>query len=74
MRLWFLAAILVVIGFLLYRRRLAAGRRAGQLSDDLIRRLERGESIEVDEPLDQELIREEEERFWDESWDEPEEF
>lgn len=64
------AALLVAAGGLAARRRLAE-HRAG-LTDDAIRALERGASVELDEPLDLEEAAEEEARFWNESWDEPE--
>jgi hypothetical protein len=43
------------------------------LSDEEIRRLERGGSIRIDAPTDLEEVAEEEARFWEESWDEPNE-
>ena len=36
--------------------------------------LERGELVVDDEPLDLQEIEEREERFWSDSWDEPEEW
>lgn len=52
-------------------------RRPPEITDDMIARLESGESLwlEHDEPLDLDEIREEEERFWEsESWDEADEW
>ncbi|MBI4410283.1 MAG: hypothetical protein HY561_11285 [Gemmatimonadetes bacterium] len=66
------AAALTVVAGLLLRRRLQT-MRAARLSDDLIRQIEERGSIEVDEPLDLDAIRAEEEQFWGETWDEPEE-
>jgi hypothetical protein len=43
------------------------------LTDEEIRRLERGGSIEVDAPTDMSEVAEEEQRFWEERWDEPDE-
>lgn len=65
------AALLVVAAWVGYRRRLrdAIG---GTLDDGHIRQIENAGRIEVDEPLDLEEAREEEERFWSEEWDEPE--
>jgi hypothetical protein len=69
--LFALGAALVVVAWLAHRRRF--GRMTGrELSDDDIRRIEAGGRVELDEPLDLEEAAEEEERFWNESWDEPE--
>lgn len=68
--LFLVAALLVAIGWLGYRRRMAGLR--GTLTDEDILAIERGERIAGHEPLDLEEAAEEEERFWDESWDEPE--
>ena len=66
----FLAAAAVVVN----RRRIREyfdGR--GHLDDDMIRRIEQDGSIDIEDPLDLEQVREEEERFWSETWDVPEE-
>jgi len=66
----FLAAAAVVVN----RRRIRDyfdGR--SHLDDDMIRRIERDGSIDIEDPLDLEQVREEEERFWSETWDVPEE-
>jgi hypothetical protein len=69
-----LMALLVAAAGLLYWRRLERLRPEDtRLTDDLIRRIEREGRIELDEPLDWEEIRAEEEEFWRETWDEPEE-
>ncbi len=73
---WFLLALLVLAAGLAVRVRLLrrrARRRAG-LDDSDIRRIERTGALRTDEeePLDQDLIDEEERRFWEQSWDEPE--
>ncbi|MFP4623870.1 MAG: hypothetical protein ACOC3J_06695 [Gemmatimonadota bacterium] len=65
------AAVLVVAGWLEYRRRLKRVTERG-LSDGDIRRIEASGTLDSDEPLDLEEAAEEEERFWEESWDEPE--
>jgi hypothetical protein len=69
------AAVLAIAAGLLYRNRLEETRRLdpGVLDDDLIRQIEREGYIELEEPLDLEDIRKQEERFWEESWDEPDE-
>jgi hypothetical protein len=55
--------------------------RGGRVTDELIRKIERGEWIDEDErpdsdePLDVDAIAEEEERFWEGSeWDDPDEY
>lgn len=63
-------ALLVTAGWLGYRRRLSEVRP--RLTDDDIRAIEEGGRIGAEEPLDLEEAADEEERFWDESWDEPE--
>lgn len=73
---WFLLALLVLAAGLALRVRLLrrrARRRAG-LDDSDIRRIERTGALRTDEEEapDQELIDEEERRFWEQSWDEPE--
>lgn len=64
-------AVLVAAAWLENRRRLR-GMRDRELSDGAIRQIEVSGRVEVDEPLDLEEAAEEEERFWNESWDEPE--
>ena len=66
----FLAAAAVIVS----RRRIRDyfdGR--SHLDDDMIRRIEQDGSIDIEDPLDLEHVREEEERFWSETWDVPEE-
>lgn len=46
--------------------------RRSVLTDDAIRRIEEEGELFVDDPLDWNEVREEE-RFWGEGWDEPEE-
>jgi hypothetical protein len=71
-------AAVVLAGGLMARtriRRTVEG-DAPVVTDEVLRRiLEEGEvpPEEVD-PLDEEEIREAEDRFWEEEWDEPEEF
>ena len=63
-------ALLVAGAGLLARRRMA--RVKAGLSDDAIRAIEAHGRVEVEEPLDLDEARDEEERFWSETWDEPE--
>jgi hypothetical protein len=72
-----LTALAVAAGWSLHvRRRRLLGRSAPGLDDEAIRRiLETGELfVEDDEPLNLRAIDEEEERFWSETWDEPEDW
>jgi hypothetical protein len=69
--LFAIGAVLVAAAGLGYRRRLAR-LKGGGLPDAAIRRIEASGRVEVDEPLDLEEAAEEEERFWAETWDEPE--
>ena len=71
-----LSALVVAAGLKTYaHRRAALAAGLPSLDDDAVRTLvETGAlTIEVDEPLDLREIGEEEERFWSERWDEPEE-
>jgi hypothetical protein len=63
-------------GFNLYRLRVNRAADSGEpaLSDDMLRQIEESGWVEVDEPLDYEEIQEEEARFWEEPWDEPDEW
>jgi hypothetical protein len=74
---WTLLSVLVVAaGLKTYaHRRAVLATALPSIDDDAVRTIvERGAlSIEVDEPLDLREIGEEEERFWSEHWDEPEE-
>lgn len=65
------AAVLVVVAWVGYRRRLERVTQR-ELSDDTLRQIEARGRIEVEDPLDLSEAAEEEERFWSESWDEPE--
>lgn len=76
MRLTLLLALLVAVAGVLARRRLRRARgRDAAISDDMVRRIERSGTLEYEppSPLDLEQIREEEDDFWNQSWDEPEE-
>lgn len=69
-------ALLALVAGLAARRRIRRAREEPGLSDDLVRRIEREGRVryEPPEPLDLEEIREEEDAFWERSWDEPEEW
>ena len=72
-----LAALTVAAGWSLYvRRKRLLAPRAPALDDDAIQRiLETGELfVDEDEPLNLDTIDEEEQRFWSETWDEPEDW
>lgn len=74
--LWSVLALLAVLGWLRVRARLRAKREREkpEVDDRALRRiLEEGRlETDEDEPLDPEEAAEEERRFWEESWDEPE--
>lgn len=65
--------ILIVMMVVRLRQRLASPGRRG-LSDEQIRAIETRGEVELEDPLDLDTIRDEEARFWEESWDEPEEW
>jgi hypothetical protein len=76
--IWFAFGALAVLGGLEVRRKARASMSEGRtsLDDEAIRRIMETGSLHVDDdpPLDMEEIQEEEERFWSERWDEPEEW
>lgn len=66
-------ALFVIIAAVLYVRRL--GRVQTVVDDETLRAIEDHGYVEVDEPLDLDLIREEERQFLEEErWDEAEEW
>lgn len=71
-----LFGVLALVAGLLVRWRIRAFTRRAppEVTDEVVRRIEEVGSLETDEPepLDPERIREEEERFWSETWDRPE--
>ncbi len=70
-----LMALLAVVAAVVVPLRLRSRKGGvGGLDDAQIRRIEETGRLEVDEPLDREEIQAEEKRFWEESWDEPEEW
>ena len=68
-----LAIVAIIIAYA--RRKVWLDTSEPRIDDDAVRTiLATGAlSVEVDEPLDLREIGEEEERFWSETWDEPEE-
>lgn len=68
-------ALLVLLAGLLARRRVERSKREEGLSDEMVRRIEREGSVrfEARRPLDLDEIRREEDEFWAQTWDEPEE-
>jgi hypothetical protein len=71
-----LSALAVAAGWSVFERRRRLGRLRPVVDDDAIRAiLDTGElHVDDDEPLDLQAIDEEEERFWSETWDEPEDW
>lgn len=69
-------SLLVVAAGLVARWRIRSRTRSRgvDLTDDAVRRIEREGRLETEErePLDRDRIQEEEDRFWSETWDEPE--
>ena len=70
---WTVASVLVAVAGVLYLRRLRALKQSGGVTDAMIERIESMGRLEVDEPLDLEEAAAEEEKFWSETWDEPDE-
>ena len=70
------SALTVAAGWSLYERRRRLKPARPVVDDEAIRRIvETGElHVEEDEPLNLEAIDDEEERFWSETWDEPEDW
>jgi hypothetical protein len=71
-----LSALAVAAGWSLYERRSRLMQARPFVDDDAIRAiLDTGElHVDEDEPLNLEVIDEEEERFWSETWDEPDDW
>lgn len=72
----FLAGVfagLLLVAVVLWLRQRFGMKRDG-LTDDQILAIEAQGRVEVEDELDLDAIRDEETRFWEESWDEPEEF
>lgn len=65
---------LVLAAVVVWLRKRGAHADGEALTDAQIRAIETEGSVQLEEPLDLDHIRDEETRFWEESWDEPEEF
>ncbi|MGH7444010.1 MAG: hypothetical protein ACREKM_03995 [Longimicrobiales bacterium] len=66
-------ALLVAVAAVLYSRRI--GRATSVIDDATLRAIEDHGRVEIDEPLDLDLIREEERQFLEEErWDEADEW
>lgn len=74
--IWTGLGALVVVGGLAVRRRIRASRDRPVLDDDAVRRIVDTGRFPGDEdpPLDIDEIEEAEDRFWSESWDDPEDW
>jgi len=70
------ALLVAVVVALHYRRRVLSSEPDTTLTDDMIRQIEEEGRLRIEdsEPLDLDEIREQEEQFWEESWDEPDEW
>lgn len=70
------ALLVAVVVVLHYRRRVLSSEPDTTLTDDMIRQIEEQGRLRIEdgEPLDLDEIREQEEQFWEESWDEPDEW
>ena len=72
--------VLLILGILALlagwraRQRVRAKQRQNLLTDDTLRDIETRGTVEIDEPLDHEEIARQERRFFEETWDEPEDF
>lgn len=67
-------AVLVAVAGWRVRRRLRHATRTG-VTDEIVRRIETVGRVDAEdvEPVDLELARAEEDEFWAQTWDEPEE-
>lgn len=75
MRLTLLLALLAVLAGWLIRKRIRAAREnEREVTDAVVRQIERQGRLEYDphEPIDLDEIRKEEDAFWAQTWDEPE--
>ncbi|MCY3700527.1 MAG: hypothetical protein OXH46_12990 [Gemmatimonadetes bacterium] len=68
-----LAVLVAVAGWRVRRRRRHASRSG--VTDEIVRRIETVGRVDAEdvEPVDLELARTEEDEFWAQTWDEPEE-
>jgi hypothetical protein len=73
---WGILSVLAIVACVVgYVRRRALFSSTSRIDDEAVRTIvERGAlALEEDQPLDMREIEAEEERFWSETWDEPEE-
>ncbi len=70
------ALLVAVVVIVHYRRRAVLSEPETTLTDEMIRQIEQEGRLRIEdsEPLDLDEIREQEELFWEESWDEPDEW
>ena len=70
------ALLVAVVVIVHYRRRAVLSEPETTLTDGMIRQIEQEGRLRIEdsEPLDLDEIREQEELFWEESWDEPDEW
>ncbi len=70
---WLTVLTVVAVVVRLLRSRARAGR--GSVTDEMVSQIEHQGTLRVEErePLDIEDVRAEEDSFWSETWDEPEE-
>lgn len=76
--IWGALGMLAVVGGAVVRRKLGASLEDAEpaVDDDAVRRILETGTLTLDQepPLDMDEIEEEEERFWSETWDEPEDW
>lgn len=72
--LWLTVLTMLAVVVRLLRRR--SGPTRGGVTDDMVRQIERQGTLRVEEhePIDLNDVRAEEDAFWSETWDEPEEY
>jgi hypothetical protein len=69
-----MAGLLTVLAAVWLRDRSGRAKGDDNLTDEQIRAIENEGRVDLEDPLDLDRIRDEETRFWEESWDEPEEW
>ncbi len=75
MRFAFWLTVLIVVAVVVRLLRSQARADRGSVSDEMVRQIEHRGTLRVEdpEPLDLDGVRAEEDAFWSETWDEPEE-
>jgi hypothetical protein len=66
--------LLVLVAGWRARDRLRRMKHGPSISDDMVRDIETRGTVDVEEPLDYDEIAREEQRFFEETWDEPDEY